>query len=73
MILDFHQDHRQADNQATGKESPARGEEVDVRLLDIVKAPYDRCAGGLDTLVETRVIGKLAAVVGQSTHVPIFT
>lgn len=35
--------------------------------------PCDRSTGGLESLVETGKVGKLAAVVGEGTHEPNLT
>lgn len=35
--------------------------------------PCDRSTGGLQSLVETGKVGKLAAVVGERTHEPNLT
>jgi hypothetical protein len=70
MILDAQEDDRSGDEERTGEEHPVGDELVHEGHVVRVEGPHDGGAGGLDALVETDVVGHLAAVVGHGAHVP---
>ena len=71
-ILDSHEHDRQGDHQATRQQAPGGSKLAHIRDLQAVQAPDDGCTCGLNALVETGVVGELAAVVGHGSHEPVY-
>ena len=72
-VFNLPHDNRKGDEQATTEESPVGGEHMHVLDAVVVQSPCDSTTSRLDAFVETSEVGKLAAVVGESTHEPVDT
>jgi hypothetical protein len=70
-VLDLPENDRKGNNQTTRKQSPVASKHCHVGDLGVIQTPRDGSSSGLDTLVEASKVGKLSAVVGQSTHEPV--
>lgn len=71
VVLDFEEDDGSGAEERAAQENPVGEELIPEGELVTVEGPYDSAARGLDTLVETDVVGGSAAGVGQSAHEPI--
>ena len=72
VVLDLHEDDRASDEDRGAQEHPIADElrhEGDFLGVD---GPHDGRAGGLDSLVETDVVGGSAAGVGEGAHEPVY-
>ena len=69
-VLDLQNHDWECNDQAAGKQNPARGEQVHVWALQPIQTPDDSCARGLNALVEACEVGELATVVGDRAHKP---
>jgi len=71
MVLDAEVDDWSSKYQCAEEQTPGRSEFVHVRSAEIVDAPDNCGASRLDTFVEASEIGNLAAVVGETSDVPV--
>lgn len=71
MILNLQKDHRCRTQQAERQKSPIRRKLGYEASLAGIEGPRDSCAGGLNSLVETDVVGGAATGVGEGAHEPV--
>lgn len=71
MVLDLHEDERGGDDEGDAEEHPVGDELLLVGQVAGVEVVDDGGTDGLDALVETDVVGRATAGVGEGAHEPV--
>lgn len=70
VIRDLEEDNWESYKEGGTQQDPVADELRHKWELASIQVVHDSCTDGLDSLVETDIVGQTATGVGESTHVP---